>query len=31
MSVTRSDISSYFYSLSIYCGDKYVAPDVSDF
>jgi len=31
MSVTRSDITSYFSPLSVYCGDKYVAPDVSDF
>jgi len=31
MSVTRSDITSYFSPLSIYCGDKYVAPDVNDF
>jgi len=31
MSVTRSDITSYFSPLSAYCGDKYVAPDVSDF
>jgi len=31
MSVTRSDITSYFSPLSIYCGDKYVPPDVSDF
>jgi len=31
MSVTRSDITSYFSPLSEYCGDKYVAPDVSDF
>jgi len=30
MSVTRSDITSYFSSLSVYCGDKYVAPRVSD-
>jgi len=31
MSVTRADITSYFSPLSVYCGDKYVAPDVSDF
>jgi len=31
MSVTRSDITSYFSPLSVYCGDQYVAPDVSDF
>jgi len=31
MSVTRSDITSYFSPLSVCCGDKYVAPDVSDF
>jgi len=31
MSVTRSDITSYFSSLSVYYGDKYVAPDMSDF
>jgi len=31
MSVTCSDITSYFSPLSVYCGDKYVAPDVSDF
>jgi len=31
MSVTRSDITSYFSPLSVFCGDKYVAPDVSDF
>jgi len=31
MSVTCLDITSYFSSLSVYCGDKYVAPDVSDF
>jgi len=31
MSVIRSDITSYFSPLSVYCGDKYVAPDVSDF
>jgi len=31
MSVTRSDITSYFSPLSVYCGDKYVASDVSDF
>jgi len=30
MSVTRSDITSYFSPLFVYCGDKYVAPDVSD-
>jgi len=30
-SVTRSDITSYFSPLSVYCGDKYVSPDVSDF
>jgi len=31
MSVTHSDITSYFCPLSVYCGDKYVAPDASDF
>jgi len=31
MSVTRSDITSYFSPLSVYCGDKYVAPDENDF
>jgi len=31
MSVTRSDITSYFSPLSVYCGDKYVTLDVSDF
>jgi len=31
MSVTRSDTTSYFSHLSVYCGDKYVAPDVCDF
>ena len=31
MSVTHSDIMSYFSPLSVYCGDKYVPPDVSDF
>jgi len=31
MSVTRLDITSYFSLLSVYCGDKYVAPDMSDF
>jgi len=31
MSVTRSGITNYFSPLSVYCGDKYVAPDVSDF
>jgi len=31
MSVTRSDITSYFSPLSLYCGDKYVALDTSDF
>jgi len=31
MSVTRSDITIYFSPFSIYCGDKYVTPDVSDF
>jgi len=30
MLVTCSDIPSYFSPLSVYCGDKYVAPDVSD-
>jgi len=30
MSVSSSDITSYFSPLSVYCGDKYVAPDVSD-
>ena len=31
MSVTRLDITSYFPPLPIYCGNKYLAPDVSDF
>jgi len=31
MSVTHSDIKSYFSPLSVYCGDKYVAPEVSNF
>jgi len=31
MSVTCSDITSYFSPLSIYCWDKYVDPDVSNF
>jgi len=31
MSVTRSDITSYFSPLSVYCGDKYLATDVRDF
>jgi len=31
MSVTRSDITSNFSPLSVYCWDKYVAPDVRDF
>jgi len=31
MFVTRSDIKSYFSPLSVYCWDKYVASDVSDF
>jgi len=31
MWITRSDFTSYFSLLSVYCGDKYVAPDVSDF
>jgi len=31
ISVTRSDITCYFSPLFIYCGDKYIAPDVSDF
>jgi len=31
MSVTRSDITSYFSPLSVYCGDKYLAPDMNDF
>jgi len=30
MLVTRSDITSYFSPLSVNCGDKYIAPDVSD-
>jgi len=30
MLVTRSDITSYFSPLSVYCGNKYVTPDVSD-
>jgi len=28
---TCLDITSYFSLLSLYCGDKYVGPDVSDF
>jgi len=31
MSVTCSDITSYFSPLSVYCWYKYVAADVSDF
>ena len=31
MSVTRSDIISYFSPLSINCWEKYVVQDVSDF
>jgi len=31
MSVTRSDVTSYFSPLSVYCRDKYVASDVNDF
>jgi len=31
ISVTRSDITSYFSSLFVYCRDKYVSPDMSDF
>ena len=31
MSVTRLDITSYFSPLCVYCGVKYVAPDVNDF
>jgi len=31
MSVTRSDITSYLSLLSMYCADKYFAPDMSDF
>ena len=31
MSVTRSDTTSYFSHLSVYCGDKYFAPDMSNF
>ena len=31
MSVTRSDITSYFSPLSVYCGDKYVPLDMSNF
>jgi len=31
MSVTLSDIPSYFSPLSVFCGDKYVALDVNDF
>ena len=30
MWVTCSDITSYFSPLSVYCGDNYVAPDMSD-
>jgi len=30
MLVTRSDITSYFSPMSIYCGDKSVTSDVSD-
>ena len=29
--VTRMDITSYFSSLSVYCGDKYVALDLPNF
>ena len=29
--VTRSYITSYFSPLSGFCGNKYLAPDVSDF
>jgi len=31
ISVTRSYITSNFCPFSIYCGDKYVAPDMRDF
>ena len=31
LSVTRSDITSYFSPLSVYCGHSYVASDMSDF
>jgi len=31
MSPTGSDITSYFSPLFVYCGNKYVAPDISDF
>jgi len=31
MSVTHSDITSYFSQLSVYCVHKYIAPGVSDF
>jgi len=31
MSVTRSDITSYFSPLSVYCGDKYVTSDMSEY
>jgi len=31
MSVTCLDITSYFYPLSVYCRDKYVAPKLRDF
>jgi hypothetical protein len=29
--VSRAEITSYFSPLSVFCGDKYVAPDVADF
>jgi len=31
MAVTHSDITSYLSPLSVYCGDKYVALDMSYF
>jgi len=31
MSVTQSDITSYFSPLSVYCWDKYIVPDVNNF
>ena len=30
MSVIRSVITSYLSLLSVYCGDKYVAPNMTD-
>jgi len=31
MLVTHSDITTYFFPLSVYCMDKYVVPNVNDF